>query len=289
MAVDSPRRRWPNLFIVGAGRAGTTSLWHYLGRHPDIFMAEIKEPYFFTEELPTFQPAVTTEDEYLRLFAGARGARWIGEATPTYLRDPKAPGKIHAVSPEARILVLVRDPIDRAWSSYWHARRYGVEKRPFDEALPDRSLTPESPSFYIRGSLYVEGLERYRAFFGDQVRVLVFEELFADVPGGMRSLFEWLDVAPGPAADLVPLVLNAYSRPRNRAATRFYSGRAVRFLAKRAIPVSLHHRLARLALVHDEKPPVPAHLRERLAGVFAADVRALEEILGRRLPWPLER
>ena len=119
--------------------------------------------------------------------------------------------------------------------------------------------------------------------------VLVFEEFFADPQVGMRRVFEWLDVDPSRADTLRRDVLNAYSRPRNRLATRFYSGRAVRFLAKRAVPVRLHHRLERVALVRDAKPELDPPLRRRLAAHFAADVRELQSILERELPWDLER
>jgi Sulfotransferase family len=285
---SADRKRWPNLFVVGAGRAGTSSLWHYLGQHPDIFMSPVKEPYFFTTYQPTFQPLITTEAEYLRLFEQAGDSRWAGEATPSYLRDPETPQRIHDVSPDARILAVLRHPVDRTWSSYWHARRYGVEKRDFDEVLADCERSPRSPSWwYIRGGLYAEPVRRYQSFFGDRLLVLVFEELFADARAGMRRVFEWLEVDPRPAETLRADVLNPYSRPRNRLATRFYSGRAVRFLAKRAVPVALHHRLERVALVREAKPELEPGHRRRLAERFADDVRELERVLGRRLPWDL--
>jgi Sulfotransferase family len=285
--VSSGESRWPNLFVVGAGRCGTTTLWHHLRAHPDVFMAEMKEPFYFTRGRPGFQPIVDTEEDYLQLFRSAGDVRWVGEATPSYLRDPDVPGRLDAVSPEARAVAILRDPVERTWSSYWHARRYDIARGTFRELIDAAESDPEAHAWpLIRGSHYAGSVARFRSVFGERFLVLVFEEFFADLRAGLRGLYTWLDIDPAPANAAEPIVLNAYSRPRNRVATRFYSGRGVRYLAKRVIPVRYHHHLGRAALVHGGKPELDDDLRERLRRIFAADRERLEQELGRALPWP---
>src|SRR5688572_24468381 len=109
----------PNFFIIGAMKAGTTSLWQYLRRHPEIFMSKLKEPGYFTEELRWDQGI----EWYRSLFDDAGSARAVGEASTSYTKWPRfagIPARMHALVPEARLIYLVRDPGDRIRSHYIH-------------------------------------------------------------------------------------------------------------------------------------------------------------------------
>src|SRR5437763_505157 len=103
--------RWPNLFVVGAPKAGTTSLWLYLDRHPDIWMAPVKEPQFFSG-------LWYDQDSYLRLFAPGARFKLRGEASPSYLAKAGVAEASKRVSPDARIVIMLRDPVERAYSKY---------------------------------------------------------------------------------------------------------------------------------------------------------------------------
>jgi hypothetical protein len=158
--------RWPDFFEVGAPRAGTTSLWDDLDRHPQIFMSPLKEPHFFCSYKPDFVPTVSDEDDYLRLFADARPGQLRGEASPSYLRDTQAPTAIARVRPDARIVVMLRDPVARAYSEYWHRVRYGRQPRPFAEVIRAALDSPQRPTLgsrYLATGLYADGVERYLA------------------------------------------------------------------------------------------------------------------------------
>jgi hypothetical protein len=120
--IDDP---WPNLFIVGAAKAGTTSLYHYLAQHPDIYMAPVKEPHFFSRihpapELEAFFPHVSDEADYLSLFANAHAETVRGEASTSYLSHPDVADAIWQKRPEAKIVIMLRDPVERAYSNYWY-------------------------------------------------------------------------------------------------------------------------------------------------------------------------
>ena len=125
----------PNFFIVGAPRAGTTSLYRYLRRHPQVFMPAVKEPHFFANINPDpdqrhLFPAMD-EGQYVRLFRGALHYRAIGEASPSYLVTKGAAERIKARVPNAKIIMLLRDPTERAFSHYLMDIRDGLQSLPF--------------------------------------------------------------------------------------------------------------------------------------------------------------
>ena len=130
----------PSFLIVGAQKSGTTSLYHYLSQHPQVFMSSVKEPNFFAFEGqqvdyrgPAGQPAsinlysVTDWDDYQRLFADAGAAVALGEASTLYMAVPGTAERIRQRIPDVRIIAILRDPVDRAFSSYLHCRRTGRE------------------------------------------------------------------------------------------------------------------------------------------------------------------
>src|SRR5919108_5774969 len=109
--------RWPNLFIVGAAKAGTTSLYHYLAQHPDVYMAPMKEPHFFSQirpdpKLEAFFPHVDNEAKYLALFAAAGDEKVRGEASTSYLWHPDVADAIRSKRPDAKIVAMLRDPLE---------------------------------------------------------------------------------------------------------------------------------------------------------------------------------
>ena len=113
----------PNLFILGAGKCGTTTIYHYLMRHPSIYMSRIKEPTHFCR---LFQ-VVKNPIEYYQLFDGAKGESFIGEASHAYLTDPSSCRVIKALFPLAKFILILRNPADRAYSLYNHMRYHGFE------------------------------------------------------------------------------------------------------------------------------------------------------------------
>jgi hypothetical protein len=280
--------RWPDLFVAGAPRAGTSSLWDYLNQHPQIFMSRIKEPHFFSDFKPRIVPTVSTESAYLRLFAHASPGQLLGEATPSYLCDPAAPARIARVSPGARIVIVLRDPVARAYSDYWHKVRYGREARPFLERiqaqLVDERRRRPSPG-YVGAGLYAEPVERYLGTFGDRVLVLFQEELAADTLGELRRVLEFLGVDAALADRIRLVVRNATALPRNALVRRLYRSSALRAAGVRLIPGSLQPGLERLLLRRDGIPPMDPEARRLLEDFYAAEPAALERLLGRAVPW----
>jgi Sulfotransferase family len=279
--------RWPNLFIVGAARAGTTSLYHYLGQHPEIYMSPLKEPDFFS---PRANPRrwvekAYSEEAYLALFADARTEKLLGEASTSYLWFPTAARAIHARVPDAKILIVLREPIERAYSHYLMDVSDGVEERIFSEVIHDaaRRHTPSYADF----GLYCEQVRRYLDLFGDDVLVLFFEPLFADPRTGLRGIFEFLGVDPGFSADVELEWHHLYARPRNRLGGALVSvaGTVRRTLGRPVLPRILQRPARRLVLTTGGKPPLDPDAHAYLAGLYQGQRECLKSLLGIEPPW----
>lgn len=198
--MSAPR---PNLFIVGAMKSGTSTLHALLDGHPEIFLSEPKEPSYFVDLEDLESPAREvverwgfwrSEEHYLALFAEAGGARIVGESSTNYSKRPKMQGvseRIAEFAPGARILYILRDPVERTISHYWHAVSQRKERRDLVTAL-------EQESHYREVSHYAFQLEPYLNRFGsERVRVLTLEELRADPEAQLAELFGWLGVDAG--------------------------------------------------------------------------------------------
>ena len=276
---------WPNLFVVGAPRAGTTSLWAYLGQNPDVLMARMKEPNFFTKMRPRRFPGVKDEREYLELFATGGTARYRGEASPNYLSDPATPARIKEASPNARILAILREPVARTYSDYWRRVRHGGERRAFLEVVRSELRSGPGPTSYVGRSLYAGQVERYLRVFGDAMHVTVFDDLVTDVRATVRKILEFLELDPSFAASFDAEPLNEFSLPRNSLVRRMYASRRLHRFGRRVVPSLLHRGVEHALLAAGPKPKLDAEARELLQSFFAPDQPRLESLLGRSLPW----
>lgn len=284
---------WPNLFVVGAAKAGTTSLYEYLVRHPEIFMSRVKEPHFFAGlELDPrdakFFGVITDERAYLELFAGAEAFRVRGEASTSYLASAAAPARLRTVSPEAKIVVLLRDPVERAYSHYLNDVREGRERRTFLTAVTEEIEHPEEarwPFLYVELGRYVEALRRFREAFDDRVLVLFFEEFVADGRGETARVFSFLGVDPSPGADEANGAYNPYARPRSNVARSLLGSHSARMLGRAAVPTRLRPALKGLLLRQDEKPALDPAAKSLLAEIYRPEIDPLSDLLGREPPW----
>ena len=192
------KRRLPNFIIIGAARAGTTSLYAYLSQHPQIFMSPIKETRFFAYEGPdtkTFlgRPnpnifPITTLEEYRALFEPAKSELAIGEASPIYLESPVAAQRIKQLLPEAKILAILRNPADRAFSDYLLALRYGRADWKVEDAFGE-------DEHYVQVGFYYGKLKRYFDLFPrEQIKICLHADFSRDAISVMQDIFEYLGV-----------------------------------------------------------------------------------------------
>jgi hypothetical protein len=281
---------WPNLFVVGAGKAGTTSLWRYLGAHPEIFMSSLKEPCFFAKStFPRITPVVDRPEAYLRLFEGSRDASLRGEASPTYLFSKQSPVAIREVSPGARIVISLREPVDRTHALYLQMVQIGAERRSFRQTVNDEIVRGIGGPPYVGETRYIRGVERYLNAFGDRVLVLFFEDLVAAPRETMRAVYEFLDVDPEFARQLEITAHNPFAVPRGWASARLIGSKRAREVARSLVPGFLQDRIYRALLRPAEKPEPDSETVQMLSEIYEPDVLALARLLGRRFPEAWER
>ena len=203
----------PNFFLVGASRSGTTSLYYYLRQHPDIHMPTTlagKEPSFFCDLTPPWAEAYRTYDRYLTLFAKGGRCAAVGDASTSYLVAPESAGRIRERYPDARIVVILRDPVQRAYSLYRFLCYWGLETATtFEKALARESERIGNEAFqreaqllyycflYYNSGLFSAQLERYFSLFRrEQVHVVLYDDLKKDARGAVRELYRFLGVDP---------------------------------------------------------------------------------------------
>jgi hypothetical protein len=268
----------PTFLLIGAMKSGTTTLYWYLAEHPDVFMPALKEPNFFNDH---WNRGVGW---YQRLFTPAGSAIARGEASVRYTSfpdDPECPRRISSVVPDAKLLFLVRDPVDRIRSHYLHELAALRERRPLEQALRENPI-------YLDRSRYAMQLERYLEHFPhERLLVVRAEDLFRAPLEVLPRVYAFLGVDPawrpaGPA------------RRDNETAARFQLPvvvrRSVRLASEAGVYRHVPRRLKETVRVVTQQrartvpevripPPLAAELRSELA----EDLRRLEEIAGERL------
>ncbi|MDX2360030.1 MAG: sulfotransferase [Crocinitomicaceae bacterium] len=194
---------FPNFFIVGAAKAGTTSMQQYLHEHPDIHMLGIKEPNFFSHEEIKAQNLyyksedVTLLEEYQSLFED-QTEPCIGEASVSYLFYQKTAKKIYDYNSGAKIIIILRNPVSRAYSHYQMDKRLGLVNTPFSEIVNAGSGNEENKLHYqqyIELGMYHEQVQRYKEVFPeDQVCILLMEDLISAPEQTMEKVYGFLNV-----------------------------------------------------------------------------------------------
>jgi hypothetical protein len=304
-AAVPPARVRPDFFIVGAPKCGTTAMSDYLAGHPDIFMAR-KEMHFFGGDL-RFAPHFyrRAEPEYLAEFDAWDGQRRRGEASVWYLFSETAAAEIKAFNPSARILVLLREPVEMMYSLFNYFRFDGNEPlATFQEALaaePDRRAgrrlgrqTHFAPGLvYHDVPRFATQLQRYFKVFGrERVRVVLHEDLAANPAAVYRDTLEFLEVDSSHTLPMFERV-NPAKTVRNRVLRAALNDPAVRsaLLAIRpALPRPVFyglHRVERLLNRFNSSverpPPLELAIQARLRREFAPEVQQLSELLDRDL------
>jgi len=285
----------PNFLIVGAQKAGTTSLYYYLKQHPDVFMSAVKEPQFFasgavTENVygPGDESAAVIRDvaAYRALFTNASHARARGEASTIYLYDEEAPSRIRAELPEVKLVAVLRDPVERAYSNFLHLVRDGREPlSEFAEALkrePERRTQRWSANWRYRDKgLYACQVERYLQLFDrEQIRFYLFEE-FDDDPGAIvKDIYRFLGVDSNFTQNL-SLRLNVAGVPRSRGLQAIVRRQdRLKWLVDPLVPDRLRSRLLRVQNSNLSRPALAPEVRASLLDGYWEDIARVGELTG---------
>jgi hypothetical protein len=289
----------PNFLVIGASSSGTTSIYHYLKQHPQVFMSPIKETHFFSFAGQEFamttikgykQRKVDSLDEYKSLFQDVSDEIAIGEVSPSYLYTPSSPERIKQSVPNAKLIAILRNPVDRAYSNYLRCVRNDQEPiTDFAEALrqePIRIQNNWSPKwFYKSKGFYYEQLKRYfEVFDKNQIQIYLYEDLCDSPSNLMQNLFEFLDVD----STFVPNISekkNVSYIPKNRLLQKFLKKtNIIKSIVKPLLSEKLRHRaVTNLKIWNQSKPLLLPDIRKQLTQEYREDILKLQDLLQKDL------
>lgn len=311
----------PNFLIIGAPKSGTTSIFSYLKQHPQIYTSPVKEPAFFafegmkldgsvgpfaeglknrpSDSLKWYQErvsvAITNLEEYRGLFKEVSDEKAIGEASPGYMYFSQSPERIHHYVSDVKLIAILRNPADRAYSSLVHRAQYGLDsKADFSKILKkeDYNIDDEWWGFHheIRTGFYYKQLKRYyERFSPSQIRVYLYENLETSALSLMQDIFSFLEVDE----KFVPNVSKKYlisAIPKNKLWHRFLTKpNPIKGLAKKLLPEKFRQSLGKSLIEQNMgKPPKPPEVRRQLLDIYREDITQLQELIGQDLSHWLE-
>ena len=271
----------PTFIIGGAQKAGTTALHAMLSQHPAIWMpSNPQETHFFDLE-ENYGMGV---DWYKQQFFHAPNGRVVGQTSPLYLFLAKVPDRIATILPNVKLIFILRNPIDRAYSHYWHSWKKNREYLSFSAALKaeEKRLTRSfchlrNYSYITRGKYFDQLCRYFDRFTSDQIHIIIYEEMKADPWKKLQETFDFLGVERFPGIDFRKKV-NVTVIPRSRLLQRILVNRLTshsRLRFVRQINAALNIRKG--------YPSMSAEIRERLVETFAEDNQKLGKLLGKNL------
>jgi len=299
----------PNFFIVGAMKGGTTSIYRYLHMHPQIFMCPIKEPHYFCKDFDAIKfydeysksakdhlkkilsgkketswgAIVQDWDDYLQLFEKADGAKAIGEASVGYLYSKVAASKIKEKIPDAKIIMILRDPVKRAFSHYLMGLRVGyAANKSFIEAVENDFYLMEKgwgvSRLYVECGLYYEQVARYLDVFpGRDVKIILHDRLTQDTGAVINELFEFLAVDTDFKVDLTKR-LNTAKIPL-KSLTSILSNPKTRNFCSRMTPSFMKDGVKKIVFTSKDLPKLRDDDRVKLLPYFREDIKKLAKLL----------
>ena len=286
----------PNFLIIGAMRAGTTSLVDALGQHPEVVIPT-KEPHFFSYEGKTTHiPKITTTiAEYQALFEGKEHVLARGDASPAYLPDRDAPERIHHYIPDVKMIAVLRDPVDRAYSNFYHEVKIGCNPadnftdaiRINDELAAQNKL--QQWATYTYQGLYFKHLTRYyKLFDASQIKVFLYEDWCQQPQVMLRAIYEYLGIDADFEAGVDKYGRSGELKHRGLHEFFLHPPPALRWIVKKVIPARLNQTRQRVqrtmmnAIVADN-PTIDSDVEKKLRAFYREDILHLQQLIRRDL------
>jgi len=292
----------PNFIVIGAPKSGTTSLFYYLKQHPDIYLPARKELHYFSYDFIrlnckgpgdeyVLSALCSNWEEYRSHYVSAKKQHAVGDVSPSYLYysvHDEIKRKLGAV----KIIVMLRNPIEKAYSQYMHMVRDQLETQSFYDALmaeKERKVAGWRDFWlYAESSLYTEKLKGYIDEFGeDSVKVILFDEFSQSADTVMKEIFSFLEVDPDFVCD-TSRSFNKTGESRLRVVANFFNRPStIKAVLKSFLPENLRITL-RLKIMHwntGKKNPVDDDCIAYLKDYFSEDVKSLEALLGKKIDW----
>ena len=296
-ATGAPPRpeNMPDFIVFGAGKSGTSAFHNALSNHPRIFCSNPKEPHYFAapeilaRRTGILETDVTTESAYQSLFSGADGSQIRGESSIGYLRNPNAPGRIHECIPDVKLIAILRQPVDRAYSNWLHARHIFNEPiADFLTACQFRATSDWKLGLnYLNDSYYARHLKTWFAVFPrEQFKIFLYEDWQQNPKQVLNETFQFLGVPELSAISVGRDNVTSIS-PRSVLLKKLLKpSPRFRPLIRSIIPAIVRYQITRfLNRVNQGKraAPLDSSIRTKLTAGFESDIAELETLIGRDL------
>lgn len=287
----------PNFFIVGAAKSATTSIYHYLSQHPDVFFPTLKEPKYFSAKYIKFpqtgpgdfeftdKPTVKNLEDYLNLYQKASSQKIIGDASVDNLYYYQTAEDIKKFSPDAKILIILRNPVDRAFSHYSHFRRDGRESEDFGRALEleDRRIQMgfEFSWHYLRTGLYYQQVKKYLDVFDTNVKVLTFDDFNSNPDKFIKEICTFLALDYAQIKDINLIKHNKSGKSKISIISTLTNGSyPIKEFLKKILTFKQRSALkAFVNQINTETLPFDKIINKQLKEYFTDDIVKLEELL----------
>ena len=287
----------PNFLLVGAAKSGTTSLYFYLDQHPEIYMSPVKEPRFFTSHLSDSRSkrkkVVKSLNKYKKLFINVKNETAIGEASPDtlyYYKDSIKYIKKYLGNP--KIIIILRNPLDRAVSAYYQLKRDGSEKLSFEDAIKEEKRRIEKGVLniwrYVDAGLYYNQVKGFLENFTN-VKIVIYDDFINNPYKTLSDIYKFLSVDPGFKPD-INTKYNVSGIPTNKYIDFIFKNKktntrkVLRSLVLKILgdkkAIELKNYIGNRFLV---KPEISPEIRSELNNRFRDDVLKLQDLIDRDL------
>ncbi len=301
----------PNFFVVGVVKGGTTSLYHYLNAHPQIYLSPIKEVNFFSKNDIRSQhfskqyafdvdidleryfkegmkenihiAHVENPEQYMQLFSKVTNETAVGEISNSYAICPSAASEIHKIYPHAKIIIMLRNPIERAWSQYIMNLREGktLEKNFIKEIEKDYTSNPKGWGVthqYIELGMYFKQIERFRNLFKDSLKIVLYEDYKLNSKAVVQDIYSFLNVDK----NFIPNAEKKYNEsavPRFSKLNYFLVKTGVISTFKKLVGKNTREKLKKIIYTQKNIPKIEEEHRIYLSNIYREDIKKLSNLL----------
>ncbi len=271
------------IFIVGAPKAGTTSLHYYLNEHPEILMSSVKEPDFFSDKEIVDQglyygtTRINTSQKYHNLFQEKKDAKIFGESSVSYLFYPEVPKRIKEYNTDAKIIIMLRNPVDRAFSHYLMDFRLGLLSDEFEDVF-NKKEGLKFQQYFLLGNYYSQVKRYYAEFSKENVHIIWYSDFKKDAEKEIQKVFKFIGIDLDYKVNF-ETVHNSFSMPKNKIIRKIYSVIWLRKLLSFLLP-STFVRFTKSTLFKKRiKPKITTESSKTFTEYYLDDICKLEELL----------
>lgn len=271
------------IFIVGTPKAGTTSLHHYLNEFPEILMSSEKEPDYFSDKeileqgLYYGESRIDSLIKYNNLFSKRDKEKFLGEASVSYLFYPEVSKRIKEYNPESKIIIMLRNPIDRAFSHYLMDYRLGLTSKSFEEEFKNQESL-NFQQYFLLGNYYNQ-VKKYLEFFETKnVHIIWYSDFKQNAEKELQKVIKFIGLNSDFKVDFNK-VHNSFSMPKNNMIRKIYSVVWLRKILTFIFPEKLVNWIKSILFNKGKKPKLSEESREVLFSYYKSDIENLEQLL----------